>query len=267
MNIKSILAVFCVCVFTLGMVSSANAATYNFSLDHFRVVGNLPGDIADDFNDGSLDPLWRIYDPTIVESGSTVSFSSPGTIGALQFGTLSIIYEMSYMGSTGLLQMQNGSGDFQGTSTWTASVPGLNQFYTMGIDINDFLLEEVSITVYNMDSDIANALGSAPGLGVSFGSGFDSQNISIVPSDITGDILLRLAFDDATDMFSGAYSLDGGTTFLNPFTAIAPNSGVQALGWYLGAESWTVVPIPAAVWLFGSGLICLVGMARRKARA
>jgi hypothetical protein len=24
------------------------------------------------------------------------------------------------------------------------------------------------------------------------------------------------------------------------------------------------IPVPAAVWLFGSGLLCLVGMARRK---
>jgi len=29
----------------------------------------------------------------------------------------------------------------------------------------------------------------------------------------------------------------------------------------------TVVPIPAAAWLFGSGLLCLVGMARRKKAA
>ena len=35
------------------------------------------------------------------------------------------------------------------------------------------------------------------------------------------------------------------------------NSGVSAIA--------TVVPIPAAVWLFGSGLIGLIGVARRKA--
>ena len=29
----------------------------------------------------------------------------------------------------------------------------------------------------------------------------------------------------------------------------------------------SVVPVPAAVWLFGSGLIGLIGVARRKARA
>ena len=31
--------------------------------------------------------------------------------------------------------------------------------------------------------------------------------------------------------------------------------------------STSVVPIPAAVWLFGSGLLGLIGVARRKARA
>ncbi len=273
MNIKSILAVFCVCVFTLGMVSSANAATYNFSVDHFRVVGNLPGDVADDFNDGSIDPLWDVFDPTIVESGSTVSFSNPGTIVTpVQIGTQSILSsEMSYIGSKtpGSLQMQNGFGDFLGISTWTAIVPNSNQFYIMGI--NDVILdEEITIIVYNFDSVLANAFGVPQGLGVSFGrfgdvgtGDFDAQGISIVPSDITGDILLSLAFDDATDMFFGAYSLDGGVTFLTPFSAIASNSGAQEFGWYLGAESFTV-PIPSAVWLFGSGIIGLIGVAGRR---
>ncbi len=31
--------------------------------------------------------------------------------------------------------------------------------------------------------------------------------------------------------------------------------------------TWSVVPIPAAVWLFGSGLLGLIGVARRKANA
>jgi hypothetical protein len=29
-------------------------------------------------------------------------------------------------------------------------------------------------------------------------------------------------------------------------------------------SNFSVVPVPAAVWLFGSGLICLIGVARRK---
>jgi hypothetical protein len=37
--------------------------------------------------------------------------------------------------------------------------------------------------------------------------------------------------------------------------------------WDAGSFTTTVVPVPAAVWLLGSGLLGLVGIARRKARA
>ena len=39
---------------------------------------------------------------------------------------------------------------------------------------------------------------------------------------------------------------------------------------YNAVESWadfTVVPVPAAVWLFGSGLLGLIAVARRKKTA
>jgi len=53
------------------------------------------------------------------------------------------------------------------------------------------------------------------------------------------------------------------------------HSGAQSVThYYLGGYAWAVhsgdvgapaVPVPAAVWLFGSGLLGLVGLARRKA--
>jgi len=39
-------------------------------------------------------------------------------------------------------------------------------------------------------------------------------------------------------------------------------SNIQPYGSYLVSAS--AVPVPAAVWLFGSGLIGLIGVARRK---
>jgi len=41
--------------------------------------------------------------------------------------------------------------------------------------------------------------------------------------------------------------------------------GVSGNGVFLVRESVSVVPVPAAVWLFGSGLLGLVGVARRRA--
>lgn len=50
------------------------------------------------------------------------------------------------------------------------------------------------------------------------------------------------------DFCSGIGTKDGGTVF--------PNSG-----------TWSVVPVPAAAWLFGSGLMGLIGISRRKKTA
>jgi hypothetical protein len=260
-----------ICTTAAFISLSANAAAYSFSVDHFRVVGNLPGDVSDDFNDGSIAPSWEIFEPTVVESGGMLTFSNPGTIVTpIQIGGQSILSsEMSYIGSnsTGSLQMQNGSGDFLGASTWSPAIPDSNQFYTMGI--NDVVTDEdFSIGVYNFGTALASAFGVPEGVGVFFGrfgdvgtGDFDVQGVSLVPADITGNIILSLSFIDATDLFSGAFSLDGGTTFFSPYTSIATGSGVHELGWYLGAESFTV-PIPAAVWLFASGITGLIGIAR-----
>lgn len=253
---------------------AVEAATYSFTLDRFNVAGNLPGTVTDDFDDGSLSPFWEVYDPTIVESGTTATFSNPGTLdGPFQLGVLTLSSEMSYMGSTspGSLQMQNGSGDFVGTSTWSAVLPGPNQLFEMGVD-NVSTDEGFSILVHNFDAAIANELGVPEGPGVTFGrfgdvsnGDFETQGISFIPGDITGDILLRLAFNDATNTFSASFSLDGSDNYLTPFTDIATSAGTQEFGWSIGAESMSVVPVPAAAWFFGSALIGLVSLTRRKA--
>ena len=66
--------------------------------------------------------------------------------------------------------------------------------------------------------------------------------------------------------------LSGSTTFSgHSFSSLGLTPGVYEWTWGTGAtaDSFTVnigaVPVPAAVWLFGSGLIGLVGLARRKA--
>lgn len=56
------------------------------------------------------------------------------------------------------------------------------------------------------------------------------------------------------------YSLD--------YTAIVPSGGFKGVAYQLHTEGTiSAVPVPAALWLFGSGLLGLVGVARRKKSA
>lgn len=77
--------------------------------------------------------------------------------------------------------------------------------------------------------------------------------------NLTLEILGSGSLDFKTDLTYTSGSLMGGLTG-GRLEGIGSTSD---LGAKLG--SITVVPVPAAVWLFGSGLIGLIGVARRKA--
>lgn len=53
------------------------------------------------------------------------------------------------------------------------------------------------------------------------------------------------------------YTIDTGTGIANEFSLLGS-------GYNSGALAYSVVPIPGAVWLFGSGLIGLITVVRRK---
>ena len=103
------------------------------------------------------------------------------------------------------------------------------------------------------------------------GTSFISANSEV--GDFTGICLSGCALYVPDGYISGQ-ALAGSATFTGQtFSSIGLTPGSYEWTWGSGAtaDSLTLnigaVPIPAAVWLFGSGLLGLVGVARRKARA
>ena len=91
------------------------------------------------------------------------------------------------------------------------------------------------------------------------GSLFDD----LTGTHFVGDVILtdvQNSYWSGTEYDSSSAWLFGFYDGLDDF----PNKADVNHGWAVRAGDVGAVPIPAAVWLFGSGLIGLVGLARRK---
>ena len=76
-----------------------------------------------------------------------------------------------------------------------------------------------------------------------------------------GDI--NMGTGAAATVDCGAGTCAAFESFSLDYTAVVPSGGFAGVAYQLHLEG-TVVPVPAAVWLFGSGLLGLVGIARRR---
>ena len=115
---------------------------------------------------------------------------------------------------------------------------------------------------------IAASLGAPAGPVAFFarelGNFIDPQVLPINPADVSGKILLQLAFDDTNNLFSGAFSLDGGTSFETFFTPLSPSQGQTDYQWALMAGAMVPEPETYAMMLAGLGLVGFLAC-RRKA--
>ena len=77
---------------------------------------------------------------------------------------------------------------------------------------------------------------------------------------------IGVSFDDPYVNWIGAAFVDNLDLWIDDFLGFPVAGAQDAETTWMWAKA-TVVPVPAAVWLFGSGLIGLIGIARRKKTA
>jgi hypothetical protein len=90
-------------------------------------------------------------------------------------------------------------------------------------------------------------------------------------TDTNGDYLFTdIGFDDYYNVWIDLSTLPAGASATTPTSLFFDNSSDQLSGLDILTADFgfqileAVVPVPAAIWLFGSGLLAFLGVARRK---
>jgi len=198
-------------------------------------------------------------------SGNTVDFyyddADPGT---LAYGTLQISGDTIYATpSTFEAVAVNGDGTSTFTNTGSVYAVAKNGYSFAGVDL---------LIGGNYDTTGNGSVAVTSSLRV-----MDSDNIftqetnNLIISDLTAPGANSwqgtLSYDMNTGMWDSTNAIQ--LTLTNWLYATSPDSDSTALinqtlaGSSIGMAI-TTIPVPAAIWLFSSGLIGLVGFARRK---
>lgn len=262
--------------------AQVRAADFDYAVERFRVVGNLPGDLTDEFDDGVMD--WDSPVGTVAELDGALHLSSPGVVDAAAYSILApdIVLERSDVVAPRPFVVADQAGDFSATSAWRSLPEGPGGFYAMGLlhFLPIGVTEISSVSISNFDPATASAFGRPAGGAMTFSTVLfdiqtqtilmqDQQSFAFDPASATGLTLLRLEFDDLADELSAAVSLDGGATFARPFASRAvqldPASPFNSNRFILLGDPATI-PEPNTAVLLGLGL-GLMGLRGARTRA
>ena len=238
------------------LAHGALAVTFSSSCERFEVDGNAYGspggalDLVDEFDDGNFAPTWSPLLGTNQETGGAGVFHNPGQ--PVPLGPT--LFEISTIENT--TDVEQGAGDFTATSYWTATLPLTDSEFHMQLYSLSPIVEAAGLAVNNFTAALAGQQGNGSLAGYSisqslthgFGGSFSTlqyDTVALNPASVTGRVVLRMSLDDATDLLTTSFSLDGGTTFQSPFPPIHVfNSGVTDYEMLLGAAGLNEITVP-----------------------
>lgn len=160
---------------------------------------------------------------------------------------------ITWAANANLLPSPSGTNNWGDSNDWVAS-----------LDIGGVMGWRLPTTTY-ADTTCSNPGGASMGTGCTgseMGYLFNVEGISAAsPGPFSGIQDSSLGYWSATPFLSNsAWIFDFGTGIQSSGPANSP----WRYAWAVQTGDVGVVPIPAAVWLFGSGLLGLLGLSRRK---
>jgi hypothetical protein len=231
----------------------AFADTYDYAIDRFEADGNIHGpkdgtpDLVEEFDDGTMGPLFGPATGTVLEASGALHMKSPGTHISIP-GVTPTSFEASAVISNGFTGIQVGGGDAVFRIVLPPQTIGGNDgvnFLVSSFEDNALYYAGVSIVNFNTDVAARNHPPVTPGLSIlshqeeiNYSTGNEQlilQHAPITAASITGDVVLELRYDDATQTLTSAYSLDGGATFAAPFSPLPVETGNGTASIYLAA--------------------------------
>lgn len=247
---------------SLALPAFANSIPFSYSVNDFAVSGR---GVSDSFNDGVIGAQWGPFG-TVNESSGAATSSNPGVPGFLAPFPL----DSDTSGINGSSIAVNGAGNFTAVSTWLADSPDPGTSYSMGLGSQDPTgnTHQIALSVTNTSSDVASVLGSDPGLNVDLIvqmrntlfaiTSWNVTSQAFSASDVSGSVILTLAFSDLLDQVTGSYSLNGGATVYSFDPVPWSFSGGQ----FALVSSATAIPEPGTAALVALGLSVLGGASR-----
>lgn len=188
---------------------------------------------------------------------------SNGSLSLVANLAISNIRGLAFDASDNLLIVKNGVDYYEGGGNSGNLIYGNDELYRYDIFANE-LVHIGQMNLNNIQGLDFSSSGTLYGWDVIYGlvtiDALTAEVIDVAP-DIDGNYDIQtIAFDENGQLY-GAYN--------NNIYSININTGAYNLvssGAFtdIRGMEFSVVPVPAAVWLFGSGLLGLAGFARRK---
>lgn len=185
---------------------------------------------------------------------------------------------INFAGQLDVIEVDNGTGVYSGTPIGTSFSGFIDDVTFNGEISNGTTLTSFSCCIaaggldvsndFDLDADTASTLNSLAGTSI-FNAGDIVDLVDIEGDEITTgggriEVGLSYLFDASTfsDESPDNYPFDPSDVLLELFFILEENGIGEDV--YSGLGKLNPVPLPASSWLFGTGIVFLVGLMRRK---